>query len=242
MSSSTTTHPTTSHAAESNYLNASKGILSWLFTLDHTRIGLMYLIGVVSAFFLGGVFALGVRSELWTPGKTMVDHDTYNQMFTLHGAVMVFLFIIPGIPAALGNFALPLMLGAKDVAFPRLNLASFWLWLTGAILFVAVLFTTGLDTGWTFYTPYSTTTSTNGIAATAGFCFIFAWTEFLLSLFLTTIIRTVPVKITTFVTSTGSEWGFISALGTAAIIPGFIFILLVQRHLVRGLTLGSLKE
>lgn len=168
MSSSTTTHTTTPHAAESNYLNASKGILSWLFTLDHKRIGIMYLIGVVSAFFLGGVFALGVRSELWTPGKTMVDHDTYNQMFTLHGAVMVFLFIIPGIPAALGNFALPLMLGAKDVAFPRLNLASFWLWLTGAILFVAVLFTTGLDTGWTFYTPYSTTTSTNVIAATAG--------------------------------------------------------------------------
>jgi cytochrome c oxidase subunit I len=164
----TTTHAPATHAAEPNYLNATRGLMSWLFTLDHKRIGLMYLMGVVSAFILGGFAALGVRTELWTPGRTMMSHDQYNQFFSVHGAVMVFLFIIPGIPAALGNFALPLMLGAKDVAFPRLNLMSFWLWLIGACFFVAVLFTTGLDTGWTFYTPYSITTDTNVIAATMG--------------------------------------------------------------------------
>ena len=173
--------------AESNYLNADKGILSWIFTLDHKRIGIMYLVGVVAAFTLGGFFALGVRTELFTAGKTMVDHDTYNQLFSLHGAVMVFLFIIPGIPAALGNFALPLMLGAKDVAFPRLNLMSFWLWSAGAIFFVIALLTSGLDTGWTFYTPYSTTTTTAIIPAAIGvfilgFSSIFTGLNFLVTI------------------------------------------------------------
>src|SRR6185295_531261 len=101
MSYGTTTHTgtATETAAGTNYLNATRGIWSWLFTLDHKRIGVMYLIGVLSAFFLGGLFALGVRTELWTPGKTFVEPDTYNQLFSLHGAIMVFLFIIPGIPA-----------------------------------------------------------------------------------------------------------------------------------------------
>ena len=93
----------------------------------------MYLVGTSVAFLLGGLFAILLRTELWAPGKTIVSHDTYNQLFTLHGAVMVFLFIIPGIPAALGNFMLPIMLGAKDVAFPRLNLASFYFWCAGAV-------------------------------------------------------------------------------------------------------------
>ncbi len=184
--------------AEPNYLNATKGIWSWLFTLDHKRIGLMYLIGVLSAFTLGGFFALGVRTELWSPGRTMVDYDTYNQMFSLHGAVMVFLFIIPGIPAALGNFALPLMLGAKDVAFPRLNLLSFWLWLTGAIFFTVVLFTTGLDTGWTFYTPYSVTTPTNVVWAVFG-AFILGFSSIFTGLnFMVTIHKMRPPGMTWF--------------------------------------------
>ena len=112
---------------QDNYLTHGRGILSWLFTLDHKRIGVMYLVAITSSFFLGGVFALLVRTELLTPGMTIMTADSYNKMFTLHGAVMIFLFIIPGIPATLGNFVLPLMLGAKDVALPRLNLASFWL-------------------------------------------------------------------------------------------------------------------
>lgn len=151
-----------------NYLNESSGVLSWAMTLDHKRIGVMYLIGVMSAFMLGGLFALALRTELLTPGRTIMSAEMYNQMFTLHGAVMTFLFIIPGIPAALGNFVLPIMLGAKDVAFPRMNLMSFYLWVGGALFFVLTLFLGGLDTGWTFYTPYSIDTSTSVISAVLG--------------------------------------------------------------------------
>ena len=139
-----------------NYLTHTRGAWSWLFTLDHKRIGIMYLTCVLSAFFVAGVFALLVRTQLLTPEGTIMSQDDYNQAFTLHGAIMVFLVIIPSIPAALGNFVLPIMLGAKDVAFPRLNLFSFWLWGAGARFFVLALGTGGLDTGWTFYTPYST--------------------------------------------------------------------------------------
>jgi cytochrome c oxidase subunit 1 len=161
-----------------SYINADKGILSWLLTLDHKRIALLYMYGVLFAFFLGGVFAILVRTELLTHGPTLgsaaTDASTnatwsrYNQYFTLHGAVMVFLFIIPAIPAILGNFLLPLMLGAKDVAFPRLNLLSWYCYVVGAVFFVAVLASGGLDTGWTFYTPYSTQSSTAVTAAVLG--------------------------------------------------------------------------
>ena len=145
------------HGDHSNYLKASSGFKSWFFTLDHKRIGVMYLVGIMASFFLGGTFALLVRTELMFPGQTIMNADWYNRALTLHGAIMVFLFI-PSIPAALGNFVLPIMLGAKDVAFPRLNLTSFHLWCGGAVFFLLALLSTGLDTGWTFYTPYSTTT------------------------------------------------------------------------------------
>jgi cytochrome c oxidase subunit 1 len=143
-----------------NYLNCERGIKSWLFTLDHKRIGVMYLVSTLAAFLLGGVFALLVRTEHLTGTRTIMDADTYNQAFTLHGAIMVFLFIIPSIPAAFGNFVLPIMLGSKDVAFPRLNLASYYLWVSGAIFAVVSIMLNAVDTGWTFYTPYSTTTNT----------------------------------------------------------------------------------
>jgi cytochrome c oxidase subunit 1 len=146
-----------------NYLNETKGIWSWLSTVDHKRIGIMYLIAVCTAFLIGGIFALLVRLALLNPqhtlfGKHWVTAEMYNRFFTLHGAIMVFLFIIPSIPAALGNFVLPMMLGAKDVAFPRLNLASFYLWCAGAALAISSMVFGAVDTGWTFYTPYSTTT------------------------------------------------------------------------------------
>ncbi len=148
---------------EKNYLNATTGIWSWMTTVDHKRIGVMYLVGILSAFFIGGIFALLVRLSLLSPthvlfGKQWITAETYNRLFTLHGAVMVFLFIIPSVPAALANFCLPLMLGAKDVAFPRLNLASFYLWVIGAIMAVTSMIVGAVDTGWTFYVPYSTTT------------------------------------------------------------------------------------
>ena len=164
------THPEA--GKEDNYLTHSSGFLSWALTLDHKRIGMMYLVGVMSAFALGGVLALMIRLHLWTPNlepnQAWLLNKTYNQVFTLHGAVMVFLFIIPSIPAALGNFLLPIMLGTKDVAFPRLNLGSFYLWIAGAIFFLFSLFATGLDTGWTFYTPYSIESQGPVIAATLG--------------------------------------------------------------------------
>jgi cytochrome c oxidase subunit I len=156
------------HGSGDNYLTHGRGVMSWLVTLDHKRIGVMYLVGILASFLLGGVIALLIRLELFFPEKVFLSEDKYNELFTLHGAIMTFLFIIPSIPASLGNFLLPVMLGAKDVAFPRMNLASFYLWVAGAIFFLLALVLGGLDTGWTFYTPYSTTTSSTVIAATIG--------------------------------------------------------------------------
>ncbi len=163
--------PVATDAGERNYLTAGRGLASWLFTVDHKRIAILYMIGICSTFMLGGIFAMLVRIEHWSPGATITDSgETYNRWFTLHGAIMTFLVLVPSIPAILGNFALPLMLGAKDVAFPRLNLLSFYLWLIGAVGFVCVLFLGGIDTGWTFYTPYSTTTATKvGLAGLGAF-------------------------------------------------------------------------
>ncbi|MFN9435546.1 MAG: cbb3-type cytochrome c oxidase subunit I [Planctomycetota bacterium] len=165
--------PGGSQAAEypaHHYLNHTKGFLSWAMTLDHKRIGVMYMVGVLASFALGGMFALMIRIHLWNFKDGWLSNQTYNQVFTLHGAIMVFLFIIPSIPAALGNFLLPIMLGTKDVAFPRLNLMSFYLWVSGLVLFLLALSVTGLDTGWTFYTPYSIETQKGGavLAATMG--------------------------------------------------------------------------
>ncbi len=167
MAQAVADHPVTEQSG-TNYINAQRGILSWLLTVDHKRIGLMYLVSTTIAFALGGFFALMLRLELLTPRKTFMDAATYNQAFTLHGAIMVFLFIIPAIPGALGNFVLPIMLGAKDVAFPKLNLLSLYLYWTGAIFTLSSLVTGGLDTGWTFYVPYSATTGTAVVKVTLG--------------------------------------------------------------------------
>ncbi len=140
-----------------NYLNHEKGLWSWLSTLDHKRIGVMYFITVMIFFLVGGLSALAIRTELFSTGKTIMDPNVYNRVMTYHGAIMVFLVIIPGIPAFLGNFFLPMQIGAKDVAFPRLNLASWYCLLGGATVALASLFFGGADTGWTFYTPYSIT-------------------------------------------------------------------------------------
>ncbi len=153
---------------EHNYLSEPKGIKSWLLTLDHKRIGLMYLFAIMFFFMIGGIFALLLRLELLAPGKDFMEAETYNQYFTLHGAIMIFLFIIPSIPAALGNIILPLMLGAKDVAFPRLNLASWYIYVFGALFAIFSIVTGGVDTGWTFYTPYSSSTGGSVISMTLG--------------------------------------------------------------------------
>ena len=146
-----------------NYLEAARGWKTWAYTLDHKRIGVMYLISVSLSLLVGGLFAMLIRTELYNPGKTIMSAETYNQVFTLHGIIMVFLFIIPSVPAALGNFFLPIMIGAKDVAFPRLNIASYYLWVIGAIFTLTAILVNGIDTGWTFYTPYSIQTPSSVI-------------------------------------------------------------------------------
>jgi cytochrome c oxidase subunit 1 len=172
---------------EHHYLNNGTTVRSWLLTLDHKRIALLYLSVVLVSFLLGGIFAMVIRLELLTPGPTIIEALTYNRMFTLHGVVMIFLFMIPAIPAVFGNFFLPIMIGAKDVAFPRWNLVSFYLYLFGAILAVWGMLNGGTDTGWTFYTPYSTTTATGVVPVLLG-VFIIGFSSILTGLnFIVTI-------------------------------------------------------
>jgi cytochrome c oxidase subunit I len=138
------------------YLNKEYGIKSWLLTVDHKRIALLYLVSITFFFFIGGLFALLIRLELLTPAGDLVQADTYNKLFTMHGQVMVFFFLIPSVPAVLGNFLLPIMIGARDLAFPRVNLLSWYLYIIGGALMLYTILNGGVDTGWTFYTPLST--------------------------------------------------------------------------------------
>jgi len=173
-----------------HYLNESYGVRSWLLTTDHKRVGLLYLISLTGAFFVGGFFAVMVRLELLTPAGDLLQAETYNKFFTMHGVIMVFFFLIPSIPAALGNFVLPLMIGARDVAFPRLNLASWYLYVLGASFTTYAVVTGGVDTGWTFYTPYSTMSSTTQVMPTAIGIFIVGFSSILTGLnFIVTIHR-----------------------------------------------------
>src|ERR1700691_3538227 len=150
-----------------SYLNQTEGLKSWLLTHDHKRIAILYLLGVTFFFALGGMFAVLIRLELATPAGDLVESNTYNKFFTMHGIIMVFLFLIPSIPAILGNFLIPLMIGAKDVAFPRLNLLSWYIYMVGGMFIITVLLMGGVDTGWTFYTPFSSSYS-NGYVVASG--------------------------------------------------------------------------
>lgn len=139
-----------------NYLTSRRGILSWLLTTDHKRIALLYTFSVTGFFFIGGIFALLMRLELLTPETDLVSPHTYNELFSMHGIIMVWFFLIPSIPNTLGNFLIPMMIGAKDLAFPKLNLASWYVFMLGGIVVLYSVFRGGVDTGWTFYTPFST--------------------------------------------------------------------------------------
>ncbi|HYH09938.1 MAG TPA: cytochrome c oxidase subunit I [Thermoanaerobaculia bacterium] len=173
-----------------NYINDEYGVLSWLLTKDHKRIALLYLFSVTTFFIVGGLFAFLMRLELLTPEGDMFTSDTYNKFFTLHGIVMIFFFLIPAIPAVMGNFILPIMLGAKDLAFPKLNLLSWYVYMVGGIFGVVVIITGGVDTGWTFYTPFSTQYSNTKVFATTLGAFITGFSSILTGLnFLVTIHR-----------------------------------------------------
>ena len=155
-----------------NYLNAEYGWKSWLFTKDHKRIAVLYLISISVMFALGGVFAMLIRLELLTPAGDLFNSDTYNKIFTMHGVTMIFFFLIPSIPATLGNFLVPMMIGAKDLAFPRINLLSWYIYIVGALFALAAIVMGGVDTGWTFYTPFSTTYSNTFVITAAVGVFI----------------------------------------------------------------------
>ncbi|HZR82240.1 MAG TPA: cytochrome c oxidase subunit I [Candidatus Binatia bacterium] len=173
-----------------NYLNANYGVRSWLFTKDHKRIAILYLVTITIMFAVGGLAALAIRLELLTPAGDLVGDDTYNKLFTLHGVVMVFFFLIPAIPAVLGNFALPLMIGARDLAFPRLNLLSWYVFVVAALFTTYAMLTGGVDTGWTFYTPYSTEASNTNVTTAGLGIFISGFSSILTGLnFLVTIHR-----------------------------------------------------
>ena len=179
--------------SEPSFYDQSKrqGILAWLLTTDHKRIAILYLISLVTFFLVGMTLGVFMRLEQLTMGPTIMKPTTYNALFTLHGVIMIFLFVIPGLPAVFGNFCLPLMIGAKDVAFPRLNLLSWYLFMAGAAIAITSLFTGGgpPDTGWSFYVPYSVTTSTNVTLAVLG-AFVIGFSSILTGLnFITTIHR-----------------------------------------------------
>jgi cytochrome c oxidase subunit I len=175
---------------ERHYLNNGHGLKSWLLTKDHKRIAIMYLISISVMFLLGGLFAMGIRLELATPQGDFVSADTYNKFFTMHGIIMVFFFLVPSIPAVLGNFLIPPMIGAKDLAFPRINLLSLYIYWIGAIFTLAAMISGGVDTGWTFSTPYSSTASNTHIVPTALGVFISGFSSILTGLnFIVTIHR-----------------------------------------------------
>src|SRR5712672_3930190 len=175
-----------------NYINAQYGLKSWLLTRDHKRIALLYL-GSISFFFIsGGIDAMLIRLELLTPQGDLLSSATYNKTFTQHGIIMVFFFLIPSIPATLGNFLVPMMIGAKDLAFPRINLLSWYIYIIGGLVTIYALLAGGVDTGWTFYVPYSTTFSNSYVIATGLGIFINGFSSILTGLNFIVTIHTMP--------------------------------------------------
>jgi cytochrome c oxidase subunit I len=165
-----------------NYLNDGYTARSWLFTKDHKRIAILYLIAISIFFVAGGLTAVLFRLDLMTPESDLFQPDTYNRLFTLHGVIMVFLFLIPALPAILGNFLVPLMVGARDLAFPRLNLLSWYIFMAGGILVIYAAISGGIDTGWTFYPPYSSVYSHTHVAAVVVGVFILGFSSLLTAL------------------------------------------------------------
>lgn len=155
-----------------SYLTDGQTLRSWLFTTDHKRIAVLFALGITLFFFIGGAAAVVIRTELATPAGDLVSADAYNRLFTLHGVVMIWFFLVPAIPTTLGNFLVPLMIGARDLAFPKINRLSFYLYVGGALFTIACLLMGGVDTGWTFYTPYSSMFSNSAVLLAAAGVFV----------------------------------------------------------------------
>ena len=184
----------TQSAIQASYLHQGgryKGFWGWITSTDHKRIGLLYLYSITTMFLVGALLGLAMKFELLAPGKTIMEARDYNAVFTVHGVIMIFMIVIPGLPAIFGNFLLPLMIGARDVAFPKLNLLSWYFYVAGVFLILAaLLFGPGTpDTGWTFYAPYSFKTGTNMLPAIFG-AFVLGFSSILTGLnFIVTIHR-----------------------------------------------------
>jgi len=240
MANHTTTIPGVSDV--SFYQAASRwgsGLFSWIFSTDHKKIGIMYLVLMFTFFLVGMALGFLMRLELIAPGKTIVDPQTYNSLFTLHGVIMIFLFVIPGLAASLGNFFLPIQIGAQDVIFPRLNLLSWWLFVTGAVLAVTSLFVGNgpPDTGWTFYAPYSLRSGQNvSLAALAAF--ILGFSSILTGLNFVTTIHRMRAPGMTFFRMPLFAWslyatGWIQVIATP-VVGITLVLLMVERWLGIG--------
>jgi cytochrome c oxidase subunit 1 len=204
-------------AEREHYLNADYGFRSWLLTTDHKRIALLYLMSVTFFFFIGGLFALLIRLELLTPAGDLVQADTYNKLFTMHGLVMIFFFLLPVVPAVLGNFLIPIMIGAKDLAFPRINLLSWYIFIIGGALMLYTILVGGIDTGWTFYTPLSTAFLSSHVVAGATSIFIVGFSSILTGLnFIVTIHR---------MRAPGMTWGRMPLFLWSTYATSIIFVL-----------------
>jgi cytochrome c oxidase subunit 1 len=204
-------------AEQKNYLNTEFGIRSWLFTTDHKRIALLYLLSITFFFFIGGFFALLIRLELLTPAGDLLTPDMYNKAFSMHGQIMVFFFLIPSIPAVLGNFLIPMMIGARDLAFPRINLLSWYIYAFAGILYIHCLMTGGIDTGWTFYTPYSTVFSNTRVVEAGLAIFIVGFSSILTGLnFVVTVHR---------MRAPGMTWGRLPLFVWSLYATSIIFLL-----------------
>ncbi len=167
---------------EVHYLNNAFGVKSWLLTTDHKRIAILYLITLTILFFVGGAAATVIRLNLMTPTGDLVPADTYNKLFSAHGIIMVWFFLVPVVPTVIGNFILPMMIGARDLAFPKLNLLSWYIFTLGAIITLWAILAGGVDTGWTFYTPFSTKSARTNVIPTIFGIFVSGFSSILTGL------------------------------------------------------------
>jgi cytochrome c oxidase subunit 1 len=221
-----------------HYLNVTYSLWSWLFSTDHKRVGILYMISITLFFFVGGAAAVLFRLELMTPTGDLLLAETYNRLFTLHGVTMVFFFLIPSIPAVLGNFCLPMMIGARDLAFPRINLLSWYIFVAGGLLTIAAIVAGGVDTGWTFYTPYSSTYTNTHVMLMATGVFVTGFSSILTGLNFIVTVHTMRAPGMTWFRLPLFVWAhyatsLIMVLGTPVVA---VTLLLVA--LERGLGLG----
>ncbi|MEO8233426.1 MAG: cbb3-type cytochrome c oxidase subunit I, partial [Ignavibacteriota bacterium] len=239
MSEAITVPTNGKHPSYLEYQGKHKGLLGWILSTDHKRIAILYLAAIISFFLVGMTFGFLMRLELIAPGRTIMDAQTYNSFFTLHGVIMIFLFVIPGIPAIFGNFFLPILIGAKDVAFPRLNLFSWYLYIAGGLLAVISILLPGgpIDTGWTFYIPYSIRTGTN-VSLALFAAFVLGFSSILTGLnFVTTVHRLRAPGMTWFKMPL-SVWSFYSTAWVQVLATPIIGITLLLVIIERAFGVG----